>query len=329
MGIRGNIRSVGHDERLSTVDHLEELRSRLILALVAVAVAFGVSFWQNHQLLRLINAPLAHQTQHQVRDGNGPLGATYRIQQSTRDLAVQLRTVVGTLNGPPQTLPERRALTQVSRSLAEDARRLSAPPEGDRPVTLGIGEPFTTTVTVTLIFALILSLPILLAQAYAYLLPAFAPEQRRAMRSLTIAIPLLFIAGVAFGYLVVLPAAVRFFQNFNSTQFNVLVQAGPYYKFAATTLLAMGLLFEIPAAIFAITRAGLVSPRQLRRKRRYAIAAVAAVAAALPGDPITMLIETVPLYLLFELSVLVADVWERRTRARRVAEKPVADPYGG
>jgi sec-independent protein translocase protein TatC len=329
MGMPGNIRAVDHEERLSTVDHLDELRSRLILALVAIALAFGVSFWQNHHLLRLIDAPLAHQTQQQVRDGNGPLGATYRIQQSTRDLADQLRTVVATLNGAPQMLLQRRTLTQVSRNLAEDARRLSAPPAGDRPVTLGIGEPFTTTVAVAFVFALILSLPVILTQAYAYLLPAFAPEQRRAMRSLTVAIPLLFVAGVAFGYFVVLPAAVRFFQNFNSTQFNVLVQAGPYYKFAATTLLAMGVLFEMPAAVFAITRAGLVTPRQLRRNRRYAVALSALVAAALPGDPITMLLETVPLYLLFELSVLVADVYERRTRGRPTAGQPTPDAYGG
>jgi len=67
MGMPNRIKAVDHDERISTVDHLEELRSRLILALVAVAVAFGISFWQNHQLLRLIDAPLAHQTQPSVR----------------------------------------------------------------------------------------------------------------------------------------------------------------------------------------------------------------------------------------------------------------------
>ena len=66
------------------------------------------------------------------------------------------------------------------------------------------------------------------------------------------AIPGLFVAGVVFGYLVVLPAALHFFQNFNSDQFNVLVQAGQYYKFAATTLLAMGLLFQVPVAIIAV-----------------------------------------------------------------------------
>jgi sec-independent protein translocase protein TatC len=207
------------------------------------------------------------------------------------------------------------SLKRAGASLQRDIARLSTP-QGDRPVTLGIGEPFTTTVTVSLIFALILTLPILLAQGYAFLLPAFDPRQRRRMRPLLLASPALFVTGVAFGYVVVLPAAVRFFQNFNSAQFNVLVQASQYYKFAATTLLAMGVLFQVPVAVLAVTRAGLITPRQLRRNRRYAVAACALIAAALPGDAITMLLETVPLYLLFELSVLLAATTERRARAR-------------
>jgi sec-independent protein translocase protein TatC len=99
----------------------------------------------------------------------------------------------------------------------------------------------------------------------------------------------------------------------------VLVQASQYYKFAATTLLAMGLLFQVPVAIFAVTRAGIVTPRQLRSKRRYAILACGLVAAVLPGSAVTMLLETVPLYLLFEASVMLASISERR----RGAERPV------
>ena len=76
--------------QLTTVGHLEELRRRLILSLAVVVAAFGVCFWQNHRLLHLINAPLAHQTQQQVRDGHGPLGATYTVAQSARDVAMQL-----------------------------------------------------------------------------------------------------------------------------------------------------------------------------------------------------------------------------------------------
>ena len=88
-------------------------------------------------------------------------------------------------------------------------------------------------------------------------------------------------------------------------------------------------LFEMPAVIFAITRAGLLTPQQLRRNRRYAIALGALAAAALPGDPITMLLEAIPLYLLFELSVLAADLYERRTRSRPAAGQPIPDAHGG
>jgi sec-independent protein translocase protein TatC len=315
-------RSVGHDERLTLVAHLDELRTRIIVSLVVVAVAFGFCFWQNNRLLHVVNGPLAHQTQHQVRAGRGPLGGTYRVQVGARDIAAQLRTVVGVLSTERQAPAARATLARVQAGLRRDVSQLSAPPQGNKPVTLGIGEPFTTTLTVTLLFALILSLPVLLAQAYGFFMPALDPKQRRRIRPLLLAPPFLFIAGVTFGYFVVLPAALRFFQNFNSDQFNVLVQASQYYKFAATTLLAMGLLFQVPVAIIAITRAGVLTPRQLRRNRRYAVGACALVAAVLPGDAITMLLETVPLYLLFEAGVLLASVLDRRDRVIRTRPEP-------
>jgi sec-independent protein translocase protein TatC len=238
-------------------------------------------------------------------------------------VAKQLDAVVGVLTQQHQDLAARGSLARVHQSLGADLKRLSAAPSGDRPVTLGIGEPFTTTLTVTLIFALIISLPVLLLQAYGFFMPAFGPEQRRRMLPVTCAIPILFVAGIAFGYFVVLPAALHFFQNSNSGQFNVLVQASQYYKFAATTLLAMGLLFQVPVAIFAVTRAGMVTPKQLRSNRRYAVLACGLVAAVLPGDAITTLLETLPLYLLFEFSVLVASIAQRRD-AKRAARSAAA-----
>jgi sec-independent protein translocase protein TatC len=316
--IRTSIRSVGHEDELSLVGHLDELRTRLIASLVVIGVAFAFCFWQNNRLLHIIDRPLANQTEAQVRAGHGPLGATYTVAQGARDVAVQLRNVVGVLEAPGQrqSPAAQAALDRVDRSLERDVGRLSVPPEGDKPVTLGIGEPFTTTVTISFVFALILALPFVLYQGYAFLMPALRPHERRHIRPLVISIPFQFVAGVLFGYFVVLPAAVHFFQNFNSDQFNVLVQANQYYKFAATTLLAMGLLFQVPVGIVAITRAGFVTPQRLRKNRRYAVIACGAVAAFLPGDVITLLLETVPLYLLFELGVLFAGVAERRSRAR-------------
>jgi sec-independent protein translocase protein TatC len=309
---------IGHEERVSIVEHLQELRGRLIISLAALAVAFGFCMWQNHALLNIINKPLAHQTQKQVRAGNGPLGATYTVQQSTRTVATQLQSVVSTLERPgsgasPAT---RAALGAVTPQLHKAIKRLSKAPEGNKPVTLGIGEPFTTTIGIALIFAFILALPIILFELYGFLLPAFSPNQQKVASSLVMSIPLLFIAGVLFGYFVVLPSAVRFFQNFNSGEFNVLVQASQYYHFAAVTLLAMGLIFQIPVAILAATRAGIVTPKQLRHNRRYAVLACGAVAAFLPGDAITLVLETVPLYLLFEASLLLSSIVERREQRR-------------
>jgi sec-independent protein translocase protein TatC len=195
-------------------------------------------------------------------------------------------------------------------------KHLSAPPQGDKPVTLGIGEPFTTTIGIALLFALVISLPILLYELYGFLLPAFSPEQKRVATPLMLAIPFLFVAGVLFGYFVVLPAALRFFQNFNSERFNVLVQASQYYHFAAMTLIAMGLVFQVPVAILAATRAGIITTEQLRHNRRYAIAACGVIAALLPGDAVTLLLETVPLYLLFEFSIIVARIVDRHELRR-------------
>jgi sec-independent protein translocase protein TatC len=315
------VRFIGHDERLSVVGHLDELRTRLIVSLIAISVAFGICFWQNHALLALVNRPLSIQTQQQVKDGHGPLGATYTVQQGARDIAVQLATVVAVLRTPSLHVPrtEQASLARAGTRLSKDIKRLSAAPQGDRPVTLGIGEPFTTTVTVSLIFALILALPVVLLQAYGFVIPAFEPAQGRAVRPLLAAIPFLFMIGVVFGYYVVLPAAVHFFQNFNSGQFNVLVQAAPYYKFAATTLLAMGVVFQVPVGVLAVTRAGLITPQRLRKSRRWAIVACGALAAFIPGDALTLLLETVPLYLLFEFSVLIASIVDRRARRATAA----------
>jgi sec-independent protein translocase protein TatC len=309
---------IGHEDRISLVDHLQELRGRLIVSLAALAVTFGVCMWQNHALLNIINKPLAHETQKQVKAGNGPLGSTYTVQESARAVSVQLQVVVAALERPGSGVSSatRSSLSGVAPKLSRATKSLSAAPQGNKPVTLGIGEPFTTTIGIALIFALILALPIILYQLYGFLLPALSPEQQKVTTPLMLAIPFLFVAGVLFGYFVVLPAAVRFFQNFNSGQFNVLVQASQYYHFAAVTLLAMGLVFQVPVGILAATRAGVVSTRQLRHNRRYAIVACGAVAAFLPGDAITLLLETVPLYLLFESSVLLARVIEYRETRR-------------
>jgi len=328
LAVATAIRTIGHEERLSIVDHLEELRSRLILSGVALAVVFGLCIWQNHALLKFVNRPLTKQTQQQVRRFEGPLGQTWLAQKTAREVAGDSESLARVLSSPASGLPAltRARLLASAARLRADAAKIPATPPSVAPTTLGPGEPLTTTLTVALYFALVLSLPLILFELYGFVLPAFKPSERRVVLPLLLAVPFLFAAGVAFGYLVVLPAAVRFLTNFNSSQFNVLVQASQYYKFAATVLLAMGICFQAPVAIVGAVRAGIVTPSGLRRNRRYAVLACAAVAALLPGDAFTLVLETVPLYLLYEASILIASVIERADRRGAAAQESAADP---
>jgi sec-independent protein translocase protein TatC len=312
------IRPIGHEDRLSLVEHLDELRTRLIISGIVLAIVFGACLWQNHELLHLLNKPLQTQTKKQIAKGEGTVGQAVLAQQGVLKLSGDTQAALEALQRPGSGLSTaaRAKLPALIAAMKADVAKIPRKPIGDNPVTLGVGEPFTTTITVSLLFALVISLPLILYELYGFIVPALSPDEKRAAKPLLMAVPFLFAAGVLFGYFVVLPAAVRFFVNFNAGEFNVLVQASQFYKFAATVLLAMGLVFQVPVVILGVTRIGLVTVRQLRRSRRYAIVACAAVAAFLPGDAITLVLETIPLYVLYEASILVAALVERRAARR-------------
>ena len=133
-------------------------------------------------------------------------------------------------------------------------------------------------------------------------------------------VPVLFVAGVVFGYFVVLPAATKFLLNFNDQQFNIQIRAKDYYGFFTLTLAVMGLIFQLPIGILAITRLGILSPEQLSQNRRYAYVVLLVIAMLLPGtDPVTMLIELAPLIALYESSV-----WSLAGSAGRLKERSIA-----
>ena len=117
--------------------------------------------------------------------------------------------------------------------------------------------------------------------------------------------------GLLLGYFVVLPAAVRFFVNFNSEQIQHHRPGEHVLHVRRNDPPGDGFVFQVPVAILGATRVGLVTPKQLRKNRKYAIVACAAIAALLPGDAITLLLETVPLYVLFEASILLASLAAR------------------
>ena len=232
-------RAVHFDDRLTLVEHLDELRTRIIISLAAFGVGFALCFWQDALMLDIFNAAL------------------------------------------PKNTPE--------------------------PITLGVTEPFFTTVEIAAYGAFVLALPVLIYQASAFVLPAFSDSEKKVVLPFLLAAPILFLAGVAFSYFIVLPAALKFLLNFNAGDFNIEVRARDYYRFIGVLCLSLGVLFQIPIGVLSITRLGIVTPAQLAHNRRYVILGISIVAAALPGgDPISMLLIMLPLVLLYEASILLA-----------------------
>lgn len=236
--MRLRAKKAGHADELSVVDHLDELRTRIIVSATVLVVAVGLCFWQNDLLLAVANGPL---------------------------------------------------------------------PNGREPITFGVTEPFFTTMKLSFYAGILLALPVLLYQAYAYVLPAFKPSERRAVLPLLLTVPVLFIAGAVFAYFVVMPAALSFLLNFNADEFNIQIRGSEYYGFFVVTLISVGILFQIPVGTIAVTRLSIVTPERLASNRRYAVLVIAVLAMLLPGtDPVTMLISMAPLYALFEISLVLA-----------------------
>ena len=186
-------------------------------------------------------------------------------------------------------------------------------PAGRDLVTLGVTEPFITSIKVSLYAGFLLALPVLLWQLWGFLAPAVGPKVERTVGSLVGAAFALGAAGMAFGYFVALPAAVGFLTNFDAELYDVQLRAADYFSFATLVLFAVTIVFQLPIAIIGLVRVGALSSAKLRRNRRVGFIAVTALAVALPGvDPVTTLLELVPLALLFEATIWVSVLLERR-----------------
>jgi len=319
------LRPIGHDDRLSVVDHLDELRTRLIISAVTLVVALGVCFWQNHPLLHLLNRPLEKSTPSAQKSGKGRLASVPASQTAQRaGVAEQLRGEQQLARS--QTLPadQRAAHATIAAGLTTAAAALPKTVPKREPVTIGVGEPFTITFTVAFYFALLFSLPLLLYQAYAFVLPAFNPAEKRVALPVMLLAPLLFACGVVFAYFLVLPPAISFLQNFNDSSFDVLIQAKPYYTFEIYALLAVGLVFQLPLGLLALDRIGVINARFLINNWRYAVVIIAVIAAIMPGvDPVSTMLMMLPMLVLYGLSILLLLVADRRA-PRELRASPFA-----
>lgn len=248
-------RRLRHGEEATLVEHLSELRSRLIVALLAIAAGTAAAYVEHGRLV----AALAH----------------------------------------------------------------ALPAEHRKLVTFGVAEPFLTSMWISLYAGLILASPLVLHQLWAFLAPALDERTQRVVAALTGLAAALGAAGLVFGYLVVLPAGVRYLTNYDKNIYDIHVRAKDYLSFSSTVLIAVVVVFELPVVVLGLNRIGLLSASQLRRNRRIGYAAMAVLAVCLPGvDPLTTTLEMLPLLALYEGAIWLSVLLERRLGHTRAVFQP-------
>jgi sec-independent protein translocase protein TatC len=238
-------RRLRHGEEATLVEHLGELRTRLIISLAALAVGFGIAYAFHGRILDWLNRPL--------------------------------------------------------------------PPSLDKPVTFSPIEPFATSIMVSLWAGLLLALPIVLWQLWAFLAPAFEERRQRSVLVPVAFATVLGVGGVLFGYFVILDPAIHFLTNYDSSHYDIRIR--DYYRFVSFVLLGVAVAFEVPVFVLALVRLRILSAAQLRHTWRLGVFVMTVVGVILPGvDPVSTLLSVIPLVLLYVLSIGLATFLEPRWR---------------
>jgi sec-independent protein translocase protein TatC len=258
------VRVADYDERLSLVEHLDELRHRIVWMLCTVVAGMVLAAIFNDFVFSLLLGPLKQD------------------------------------------------------SIPESARKIT---------TFSPGEPFMTSLKVWVYVGLIVAAPVIIYEFWAFIGPAFAPEHKRMLYPIVIACTGLFLFGVVFGYLIVLPKGLQFLLGFNDQYFQVQNRASDYFSFAAWFLVAFGAVFEMPVVIVLLVRLGVTDTRFLRKNRKYAIVinAVVAMVATPSQDIFSMMAMWIPLLILYEASILVSRLVERKRDANLAADSGARD----
>lgn len=175
--------------------------------------------------------------------------------------------------------------------------------------------PLLVTFKLAFVVGILLALPVIAYQAWAFLSPALYEQERRYVVPAVAVGCLLFVAGVAMAYFLVLPLGLRFLLGFQSEALTPIITIDEYLRFATGMILAFGLIFELPVLLVVLALIGIVTPEGLRRYRRYAVVVLAIVSAVLtPADPWTMFAMLVPMVLLYELSIWLTGLVARPRR---------------
>ena len=320
------LKPIGHEDRLSIVEHLTELRTRIVICVIAFTVVFGFCLWQEDRILDIVNQPLADVANAKPCDETrDPLEKADCWQQAQKKVNERIAATADSLAAAAGDDPELKAQAE---SLAQAAEEAAADHAGGLEEAAGHARRGRAAHRDAggggLHGAAARPAPAALPGVRLHPARVLADGNGRSRVPLMLMVPFLFYAGVVFAYFLVLPAAVDFLQNFNDDNYDVLLQARDYNRFAVMVMGVMGLLFQLPVVILAVTRMGIVTPQQLRKQRRMAILVIAVLAALLPGgDPVTMLLMMLPIIVLYEGSILLASLLDRR--AARAREREAAE----
>jgi sec-independent protein translocase protein TatC len=276
------------DEKILTlIEHLVELRKRLIIIIVVVVIGMGIAWNFSEQLLTFIERPLT--------------GPTY-----LSDLKIR---AYGEMKKRYPSLYARFDLEKETK-VSVTARKLnySAPLE-----------PFFIQCKIALIMGFILALPVVFLQVWRFVAPGLTVRERRLVVPFVSTATVSFCVGALFFLVVIWPVIINFSLSYESEGLQSWFNISSYVNFCLRLILIFGLIFELPILALLLSRFGIVTGRLLARNRKYAVLA-SAIIAAFHADLVTMFVVMVPLYLMYEVSIWVAYLFEKKKPADDAAQ---------
>jgi sec-independent protein translocase protein TatC len=199
-------------------------------------------------------------------------------------------------------------------------------PKGATLIATNVISPILVPLKITLMAAFMLALPFVLYQVWAFVAPGLYSHEKRLMLPLVVSSTFLFVAGVAFCYFLVIPGMSQFIQAFAPASITAAPDIEQYFGFVLTLFLVFGISFEVPIAVIVLARMGIVTIEQLRKFRGYFIVGAFVVAAVVtPPDVISQLALAIPMCILYEIGILVAQLVIKHTKAPEDAEASAAD----
>ncbi len=254
-------------KEMSFLDHLEELRWRIIRSLGAV-VAFTIVLFVFHKWF-----------------------FDYVIFGPTHE-----------------GFPTYRVICRISESMC------FGPPEFSSQA-VGFGESFIISIKAAFMMGLVLSAPYILWQFWQFIRPGLYPKEQKGLKGIVLVCSLLFALGVSFGYLIIAPFAINFLMGYTIPGVENVPTISSYINYMIMFTLPAGLIFELPVLVYFLSKIGLVTPGFMRKYRKHSIIVILMLAAILtPPDVVTQMLIGIPLYILYEISILISARIEKKAQ---------------